>query len=227
MKVNIGPYKDWIGPFQIAEMLCFWAKPVVDKYGFKSKPDWVHDFGTWLSGGKDGESTLYKVCQWVEKHRHRKIKVKIDRWDTWGMDHTLGVIALPMLQQLKATKHGAPFVDDEDVPEELKSTSAPAKANEWDTDENHFRRWDWVMDEMIFAFEHHLDKEWEDAYRTGKSDFKSVACEWDENGKAKMYQLVKGPDHTLEYDWDGMKLVHARIQNGFRLFGKYYSSLWD
>ncbi len=43
------------------------------------------------------------------------------------MDYTLSHIVVPMLKQLKETKHGAPFVDDEDVPEELKSTSAPPK----------------------------------------------------------------------------------------------------
>ena len=32
---------------------------------------------------------------------------------------------------------------DEDVPEELKSTSAPE--NEWDTDDNHFKRWEDVV----------------------------------------------------------------------------------
>ncbi len=48
MKVVIGPYTTWIGPYQIAEKLCFWAKPVPDEIGMKRKPDWVHDFGTWL-----------------------------------------------------------------------------------------------------------------------------------------------------------------------------------
>jgi hypothetical protein len=28
-------------------------------------------------------------------------------------------------------------------------------------------------------------------------------------------------------DWDGLKLEQERIQNGFRLFGKYYQGLWD
>jgi hypothetical protein len=64
-----------------------------------------------------------------------------------------------MLKQLKETKHGAPFVDDEDVPEELKSTSAPPKKDDWDVDDNHFKRWDYVMDEMIYAFETDPDLE--------------------------------------------------------------------
>jgi glutamate-1-semialdehyde aminotransferase len=57
-----------------------------------------------------------------------------------------------MLKQLKENKHGAPFTDDEDVPEHLRSTTAEPKENEWDTDSNHFLRWDWIMDEMITGF---------------------------------------------------------------------------
>jgi len=163
MKVYIGPYKNWVGPYQIAEALCFWAKPVKDEYDFERKPDWVHNFGTWLSHGttdekitdsKDAPKTwLLKLCQWVESKRNRRSYIKIDKYDTWSMDHTLAMIVLPMLKQLQATKHGAPGVDDEDVPEglNLRSTEAPPKENEWDTDENWHKRWDWVMDEMIFA----------------------------------------------------------------------------
>lgn len=48
MKVKIGPYKNWFGPYQLAEKLCFWAKEtVVDEHGMKSKPDYVHNFGEW------------------------------------------------------------------------------------------------------------------------------------------------------------------------------------
>jgi hypothetical protein len=159
---------------------------------------------------------------------HPKINyVKIDRYDTWSMDHTLADIILPMLKQLKESKHGAPFVDDEDVPEELKSTSAPAKENEWDTDDNHFKRWDYVLDEMIFAFECKADDSWQDKFSSGEFDKKTVACQWDENGKAKMYEWIDGPNHTYELDIEGMKVVQKRITNGFRLFGRYYENLWD
>jgi hypothetical protein len=91
--------------------------------------------------------------------RARKINIRIDKYDTWSMDSTLALIIHPMLVQLKQTKHGSPWIDDEDVPEELRSTSAPPKENEWDTDDNHHARWDWVLDEMIWAFETHLDDE--------------------------------------------------------------------
>jgi hypothetical protein len=39
--------------------------------------------------------------------------------------------------------------------------------------------------------------------------------------------MVQGPKHTAETDWDARKEYGNRIQNGFRLFGKYYQSLWD
>jgi len=163
MKVVIGPYTTWIGPYQIAEKLCWWAKPERDEIGMKRKPDWVHDFGRWLSENKDGtDSTLTKVCQWIESKRHRQVYVRIDKFDTWGMDHTLSHIIVPMLIQLKATKHGAPDVADTDVPKHLWRANAEPKENEHDTDSNHFKRWDYVLDEMIFAFESKRDGTWQD-----------------------------------------------------------------
>jgi hypothetical protein len=73
---------------------------------------------------------------------------------------------------------------------------------------------------MIFAFEHHLDDKWQEAYRSGEIDWKREACAWDENGKATMYKQVDGPNNTYECDYDGIRVVEDRIQNGFRLFGK-------
>ena len=89
----------------------------------------------------------------------REEHVVIHSYDTWNMDHTLALIILPMLKQLKATTHGAPSVDDKDVPKELKSISAPHKENEYDTDDNHFKRWDYVLDEMIYAFDCKANKD--------------------------------------------------------------------
>jgi hypothetical protein len=170
--------------------------------------------------------------QWVESKKKRKVKVHIDRWDTWSMDHTLAYIVLPMLEQLKATKHGAPFVDDKDVPKELRSTSAPPLSEDdkdcGAVDDLHFKRWDWVLDEMIFAFRSKLDEgKWEDQFYTGEYDFVSKATEFDENGKPKLYQLVKGPNDTRKIDMKGLQAYQKRISNGFRLFGKYYENLWD
>ena len=215
MKVYLSGYRShWLSPYTILEKVFFWREidynePVIERWSNRLNPLCV---------------AAQKFLDFV----HPKIEyVKIDRYDTWSMDHTLAHIVLPMLRQLKKDKHGSPLVDDEDVPEELRSTSAPAKENEWDTDENWFKRWDWVMDEMIFAFESKLDDSWEDAFREGEIDWKTVPSAWDANGKPTLYSMEDGPNHTYKCDYDGMKVVNDRIQNGFRLFGKYYQGLWD
>jgi len=231
MKVFIGPYKNWIGPYQIAEALCFWVpNQKGEPIGYPQKPDWVHDFGTWLSGGEEKDSLLMKLCTWIESKRKRTIKVRIDNYDVWSADHTLAYIISPMLKKLKENIQGAPFVDDEDVPEELRSTAPGARDKceyEWDTDANHFKRWDWVLDEMIQSFECHVDDSWEDQYRSGVHDMVWEVSTTDENGKPKLYQMKDGPNNTYKCDYEALEKHQKRNQNGFRLFGKYYQNLWN
>jgi hypothetical protein len=168
----------------------------------------------------------------------REVDVVIHNYDTWSMDETLAHIIIPMLKQLKKTKHGAPKVDSIDVPMSLKpSLYDVAKYNEdGTTDDKFFKRWDWVMDEMIFAFESKLN-DWEDKYHTGNSDIKfepvgpaQLRLFPDEDGKTeehKFYEMVRGPNDTAKFDKEGYIKEAERIENGFRLFGKYYQSLWD
>lgn len=212
MKVNIGPYKKWWGPYQIAGLLehIGVSKDACDRLGEKLS-------GTRLNG----------ICQWIERHRTRKIKVCIDDYDVWSMDHTLSVIILPMLQQLQQVKHGAPSVDDSDVPDELKSTAAPPKENEYDTDANWFARWDYVLGEMIFAFES-KQSDWQEQFYSGDTDYKWELINPDEPDKEKhIFEMKEGPNHTFKVDHEGMKKYQDRISNGFRLFGRYYEGLWD
>ena len=223
MKIYKSNYRHhWVSPYDILKVVCFWEKDDDVFYNHDDVPG--HKYDKWVNFLNPFCKAWMKFLDFV----HPKIDyVKIDRYDTWSMDHTLADIILPMLKQLKESKHGAPFVDDEDVPDELKSTSAPPKENEWDTDDNHFKRWDYVLDEMIFAFECKADDSWQDKFSSGEFDKKTVACQWDENGKAKMYEWIDGPNHTYELDIEGMKVVQKRITNGYRLFGKYYEGLWD
>ena len=208
MKIYISNYRDhWLSPYVILEKIFFWREidydePKIELWATRLEP-------------------LCTALQTVRKFIHPRIEyVKIDKWDTWNMDSTLSTIVLPMLKQLKETKHGAPFVDDADVPKELKSTSAPPKENEWDTDENHFKRWDWVLDEMIFAFDSKLNN-WEEQFYSGEHDIQWKKLEND------CSEMIKGPKDTFKIDTKGMKIYETRVKNGFRLFGKYYSGLWD
>lgn len=215
MKVYIGGYPDTWWRCSIH------SDYMNKKYGY----DWKESntsFERVLEKLEDAIQFVYNnTINQIVKHRKRKIKIRIDREDTWCMDNTLAYIIVPMLKQLKATKHGAPFVDDEDVPEHLRSTAAEPKKNEWDTDSNHFKRWDWVMDEMIHAFECELDDDWEDQFHSGDCDFQFKKTE---DG---MSEMVRGPKHTHVYDRDSAKIAWNRRDNGRRLFAKYYHNLWD
>jgi len=150
-------------------------------------------------------ATINKILQ----KRERKVKIHLDPWDTWNADNTLAIIIAPVLKQLKETKHGAPSVDDEDVPEYLRSNVAPPTEDH--VDGNYFLRWDWVMDEMIFAFEKTAEDNWESEFYSGEVTF-------GESSDVK---------DTFQVDLKGIKEVRDRIDNGTRLFGKYYSGLWD
>jgi len=223
VKVYKSGYRNhWVSPYTILKAVCFWEKDDDVFYNHEDIPG--HKYDKWVNFLDPFCKAWSKFLDFV----HPQINyVKIDRYDTWSMDSTLADIILPMLKQLQKDKHGSPFVDDEDVPEELKSTSAPPKENEYSTDDNHFKRWDWALNEMIFAFECKVDDTWQEKFSSGEFDKKTVACQWDENGKAKMYQWIDGPKHTYALDFDGMQEVQKRITNGYRLFGKYYEALWD
>ena len=183
-----------------------------NKYGF-AWPETQDYEDYYLEAIEDMLQTFYNFFNWIWfDRRAQQIKVRIDKSDTWSMDHTLSHIVLPMLQQLQETKHGAPFVDDKDVPMILRSKSAPPKENEWDTDDNHFKRWDWVLDEMIWAFEQKCRDNWED-------DYYGDYIENQKNGPmAGSFEWI---------DHEGRAAHQERMTNGFSLFGKYYEGLWD
>lgn len=218
MRVKTGPYPNWWGPYQIADLI--FGNP--EKYVDDDKVTWRHRaserLGDWLASTKFAD-----LCQWIHDRRQRQVYVHIDNYDAWNADHTLSLIALPLLKKLREHKHGSPGVDDLDVPEGqgLRSTEAPAKANEWDTDANWHDRWAWVLDEMIWAHEQEV-----------LDDPAEAACwqhdlpdpNWPYPNTATGTERLLG---SLKCDWDQLKLVQARKQNGFRLFGKYYQALWD
>lgn len=220
MKIYINNYRNhWISPYTILEKVLFWKD--WDKIEYDEP--WVEKWSNLLN---PFSMLLQKFLDFV----HPKVNyVKIDKWDTWSMDSTLSLIILPMLKQLQLTKHGAPFVDDEDVPDNIRSTSANTKENEWDIDGFHFERWDWVMNEMIWTFEQlQPNNDWQNQYYSGVHDIKWKPSEQkDENGRPLTHEMIKTEKDTFKIDEEGLKKHSDRIKNGLRLFGKYYQGLWD
>jgi hypothetical protein len=133
------------------------------------------------------------------------------------MNHTLALIILPMLKQLRDKKHGSPYVDPEDVPHIGKGEETDFGCS----DDKVHERWDWVLNEMIYAFEAEADENSDQQFYSGKSDIS-----WKElpNGNCEM---IKGPKDTFKVDREAMKKDEERRKNGRILFGKYYGGLWD
>ena len=155
--------------------------------------------------------------------------IVIHDYDTWNIDVTLAHIIVPLLKQLKEKKLGAPFVDNEDVSDELRASDEDLHtySKNGETDEHYFDRWDYVMSEMIFAFESKLE-DWEEQFASGENDvsFVEIPDKKDEEGET-LWTWEHGPNHTREYDVEGREKYQARITKGFKLFGKYYEGLWD
>ena len=183
-------------------------------YDNQTREDYV------LEAIEDAVQSVYNVFNWLwYDRRTQKVKVQTDRWDTWSMDHTLAHIVLPMLVQLKRTKHGAPNTDNADVPKALRMSKKDMTqfAKDGSTDDKFFKRWDWILDEMIWAFNQKCRDDWEGDYY----EYREMGPE-----ESKDADSLFG----LKLVWDdraGQKAHQERMTNGFKLFGKYYENLWD
>jgi len=213
MKVYLSNYRNhWLSPYTILKTICFWEKDEDQIYNLNEEVD--NPYVKWVN-------FLNPICgawqKFLDFIHPRFNYVKIDRWDTWSMDHTLAHIIHPMLVQLNKTKHGAPYTEDSDVPEYLRSYMAQPKENEWDTDSLHFMRWDWILNEMIWAFEQEL-KDDDESQFFDDSECGDEKFPWNKDG-----QYVS----KLKLDKEGLEAHQKRKANGFRLFGRYYQNLWD
>ena len=85
------------------------------------------------------------LYDWFGYSPKQRTSIKIHNYDTWSMDDTLALIILPMLVQLKETKHGYPA----DLTEQ---------------------EWDEILDEMIWAFEQKCRDDWMADYDYNKWD---------------------------------------------------------
>ena len=206
MKIFIGKYCDYWGVFQIADLL----------QHLGASEETCFKIGEWLSNTK-----LQTFLEWIDSKKKRKVKIKLHDYDIFSFDATIAMVILPGLKMIREDKHGAPFVDDEDVPDELKSTNAPPKEYEWDVDLLWFKRWDWVLEEMIFAMEAIVSDDWEEKFHSGNMDLIWEKCEGSD-----LSEMKDGPNNTHVFDEVGYKAYADRIQNGCRLFGRYFQNLW-
>jgi len=197
MKIHIRKYTSDLIPIRRLERIYeYWRAK--DKYYLDESEYTWHDkivFGLF-----DKLSDFFLPINRWWYSRGRKIKIKIDNYDLWSMDHTLALIIHPMLVAMKDDKCGSPDIANEDVPEHLRSDEHNVMDPEtkiWDTDEHWHKRWEWVLDEMIWSFSQIIDND-------------DVESQFFKNG----------------FDKDGYNEWQKRINNGTRLFGIYYRGLW-
>lgn len=228
MKVNIGPYSSDIIPVRRWERSYeMWRS---DKY-YLDEEDY-----TWydkiIMGFFDKLEDFVRPLNRWSNSRKRKVKVHVDYYDVWGADHTLGMIIAPVLKKLKECQHGYPHVDNEDVPEELRFTPEDKEKLEHDgtVDSKHEARWNYVLDEMIWAFEQHADPYDNDAQFHHNSEQLEMVFTPVDGKKYSSLSFNHQKDPTKPKYWvdhEGKKKHHERMRNGVRLFAKYYEALWD
>jgi hypothetical protein len=229
MKVKIGKYPNTWWTCQIH------SNYMARKYGI----EWKESETKFEKFLEKLESAIRWFCNntvnHIVKHRKRKISVRIDRQDTWSMDHTLAYIILPMLKQLRATKHGSPYIEPEDIPENMHLTeretavfdhgSYDKTLNATDEEieaasENFHAQWIWVLDQMIWSFEQEVDEE---------NDYKNYYDPYEPGEIVEGDSLFSKEERlkTGKFNADKCKAYNERKQLGFTLFGKYYQALWD
>jgi hypothetical protein len=176
-----------------------------------------------------------KLGNYPKKGDRRKVSVEIEGFDTWSFDHTLAHIIYPALLQLKAEKHGVPSNIVDDVGGEDWAAQESFDFYKETHDESWTiasKRWDDILDKMIWSFEQIITDDYSSKYFHGKAEY-----DWIKSDKTfpnpitgkveETYQMVdKNPDDHW-YDSVGHQLHEERIQEGLDLFGKYYRSLWD
>lgn len=176
-----------------------------------------------------------KISPYPKNSGRRKVEVRIDAYDTWSFDNTLAYIIYPALLQLKNTKHGVPGEIVSDVGGESYSAQDSFDFYKETHDEafnEACKKWDEILDKMIWSFQQLCMDDYSSKYHHGKSNYDFVESPTlfpnPITGKMeKTFQIVdKNPEEHF-FDAKGLQLHEDRIQEGLELFGKYYRSLWD
>jgi hypothetical protein len=216
MKVKIGPYTSNLVNFRNLERKyeAYRAKKLGIPF-FSYEPVTKADRA--VENTVDFLERLFLPVNRYWNSRKRKINVQIHDYDVWDVEHTLSLIIVPVLHKLREKKNGSPHVDLEDVPEHLR--------NEGDFHE----RWEWVLDEMIWAFEQHRNDDWENQYYHNDDQLEITFKKIPDSSNSEL--LVNYQKDITKakywYDQDGAKAHSERMDNGRRLFAKYYNGLWD
>lgn len=222
MKVNIGPYRNWYSSRNFNE---YYYKVKYLKPSWEvseSEYDWCDKF-------------FEKFCDFIDvlltpvnaiAYRDRKIKIHIDDYDAWNADHTLALVAYPLLQKLKETKQGTASVDIKDLPKSFVYVKTESDIKGFTYSET---AWEYILDEMIWAFKQIIDEYAEEDQYIENPDQLTHSFTKLDNGSSRIdFNIQKDPNKPpYKRNDEAIKVYQERISNGLILFGKYYRSLWN
>lgn len=229
MKVKIGPYRYDLIPVRS------WER----RYEHFRSDKFYHDEDEWnwfdrlVYKAFDGLDYIFRPINRWSNNRERNVKITIDGYDVWSADNTLAMVIHPTLVKLKEVQHGYPHVENEDVPENLRFEMTEEEKANWDgsVDNKHEARWNYVLDEMIWAFEQCAKHDrGDDQFHHNLEQLEMISTPLEDNPKLSSIGFNYQKDPTKPKYWvdnEAKKLHYDRISNGLRLFAKYYFSLWD
>ena len=203
MIVRIGKYVHWYTTTRVEDAYLEWRHKKHPWEIDDSDHVWIDRIVMSLLDA--WQTVLHYTINRIQSRRKQKISVKLDPHDTWNADYTLALIILPVLKQLRDTSQSYGMVDSKDVPKNLRpSKEESEKIQKTGTmDSKGEDRWQYVLGEMIFAFESILDDSWEDQFFTFTEE------------------------SAIFSDKKGFDKYNKMIDNWLKLFGKYYRSLWS
>ena len=167
--------------------------------------------------------------------------------ETWSAYTSIAKYAIPRLKYMKEHTHGtptqmfAPPTNDELTAKaneiylkRIENNEDGNAQKDWDDAEFFFqtsydeartdaaiKKWAYTINEMIYALEWCVNEDWDkEGIITGKTE------PIDPNDKLDTLCYQYDEEKPI-YDWDKMKEVHARVDNGLKLFGENFQSLWD
>lgn len=144
------------------------------------------------------DTKLKDICEWIHARRHRKISIQIDGWDTWNADHTMALVISAVMNEYAKQEQVSFGHDLWDVPEFLHPADGKQFKKNHDVDEQYWDRCNWIVNEITWTFNELTgDDPWWPRWET-KEQFEDDS-------------YIERVD---------------RMQNGLRLFGKYYAGFW-
>ena len=156
------------------------------------------------------------IDQFNEEKSDNVCEVEVTRKDCWSLDYTLAQVIHPALVTFASGIQSTAYVENEDVPDELKTAEAEEDYDLLD------KKWNYVLQEMIWGFGQ-IKNDLVDEPLTYEYSHEPVTKE-NEDGTITMvdHGLKHVPENVVPH-----KEYYERLTNSTRLFGKYYRNLWN